>query len=124
MIATFGSLFFSDVMGFIPCSLCWYQRILMYPLVIILGIGYLKSDKCVFLYSLPIALIGWAIAIYHNLLQWKIIPETIAPCKQGVPCSATYVNYFGFITIPLMSLIAFTCICAFLLLFNNKKELP
>ncbi len=102
LFATLGSLFFSEIMHFIPCSLCWYQRIFMYPLVFIFLINLLYPDDKVFKYSFPLVIIGLFISIYHNLLILKIIPETLSPCISGVPCSVDYLNYFGFITIPLL----------------------
>ncbi len=118
LIATLGSLFFSEVMHFIPCSLCWYQRIFMYPLLIIFLVNLLYPDEKVFKYATPLVVIGFLISLYHNLLMYKIIPENISPCVQGVPCSVAYINWFGFVTIPLLSLIAFTAI---LLLILFKK---
>ena len=122
LIATLGSLFFSEIMNFVPCSLCWYQRICIYPLVIILGLSFCVDDSKVKLYSYPFAFLGLFLALYHNLLQWKIIPETIAPCKQGVPCSLTYINWFGFITIPFLALVAFLLILLFLKLYKAKED--
>lgn len=106
-IATAGSLYFSEVLHFKPCVLCWYQRILMYPLVLIIGTGVIRKDKNLPYYALPLSAMGLAIALYHNLLQWRIIPEAIAPCQIGVPCVTRYAGWFGFITIPLLSLTAF-----------------
>ncbi|ABV67705.1 disulfide bond formation protein, DsbB family [Aliarcobacter butzleri RM4018] len=121
LVATFGSLFFSEVMYFIPCSLCWYQRIFMYPLVFIFLMNLLYPDNKVFKYSLPLVVVGLAIAIYHNLLILKIIPETLSPCIQGVPCSVDYLNWFGFITIPLLSFLSYTAILILLILFKRKS---
>ena len=118
LIATLGSLFFSEIMNFIPCSLCWYQRIFMYPLVFIFLMNLLYPDNKVFKYSLPLVVVGLAIAIYHNLLILKIIPETLSPCIQGVPCSVDYLNWFGFITIPLLSFLSYTAILILLILFK------
>ncbi|MDX4039661.1 disulfide oxidoreductase [Aliarcobacter skirrowii] len=120
LIATLGSLFFSEVMNFVPCSLCWYQRIFMYPLVFIFLANLLYSDKSVLKYSLPLVIVGLGISIYHNLLILKIIPETLSPCVQGVPCSVDYLNWFGFITIPSLSFIAFLTI--FIALIAYKKR--
>ena len=120
LIATLGSLFFSEIMNFVPCSLCWYQRIFMYPLVFIFLINLLYPDRSVFKYSFPLVIIGLFISIYHNLLILKIIPETLSPCISGVPCSVDYLNYFGFITIPLLSFIAFLTI--FILLIAYKRR--
>lgn len=126
LTATLGSLFFSEVMHFIPCSLCWYQRIFMYPLVFIFLINLLYPDDKIYKYAFPLVLIGFAISVYHNLLMLKIIPETLSPCVQGVPCSVDYLNWFGFITIPLLSFIAFLAILIILILgkkgiINNEK---
>lgn len=121
-IATLGSLFFSEVMEFPPCILCWYQRILMYPLVIILLIGLFPLDKNVFKYSIPFAVLGWLIAFYHNLLQYGLVSKTITPCAKGIPCSTKYIDLFGFISIPMLSLIAFTIILTLLLLFFKRKK--
>ena len=120
-IATLGSLFFSEVMEFIPCSMCWYQRIFMYPLVLIFLINLLYPDDKLFKYSFPLVLVGLLFAIYHNLLMWGIIPESAVPCKQGVPCSTEYFEYFGFINIPFLSLASYLLI-AILLIVGLKKS--
>ncbi|MCC7369639.1 MAG: disulfide bond formation protein B [Chloroflexi bacterium] len=109
-IATFGSLYFSEVMKFPPCTLCWYQRILMYPLVLVIAVGILRRDAGVHQYVLPIAVLGLVISVYHNLLYFRIIPEEIQPCTVGIPCTTIQIEWFGFITIPLMSMTAFTVI--------------
>lgn len=109
-VATFGSLYFSEVLLFPPCTLCWYQRILMYPLTIILAVGILRRDQGLHQYVLPLSGIGFAIALYHNLLYFGIIPEGIQPCTVGIPCTTVQIEWFGFVTIPLMSLTAFTVI--------------
>lgn len=120
-IATMGSLFFSEVMQFVPCSMCWYQRIFMYPLVLIFLVNTLYPDNKVFKYAMPIVVVGLLFAIYHNLLMFGIIPESVVPCVQGVPCSTQYINWLGFITIPFLSLSAYSII--FILLLMYKKEL-
>ena len=120
LISTLGSLFFSEIMNFIPCSLCWYQRIFMYPLVFLFSINLLLPDDKIFKYAFPLAFIGWLISIYHNLLMFKIIPEKLSPCIQGVPCSVDYINWLGFITIHLLSFFAYTSILV--LLIALKKE--
>lgn len=117
-----GSLYFSEVLHFQPCILCWYQRICMYPLALILTIGILKEDKNVDLYALPFSIIGLGIAFYHFLLQRGIISEQLAPCQYGVSCTTLYGNWFGFITIPLLSLISFTIITISILIFRKYKH--
>ena len=120
LMATLGSLFFSEVMLFPPCVLCWYQRICMYPLVVILLAGMFPVSKDVVKYSLPLVVIGWGIGIYHNLLYYNILPESAAPCVQGISCTTKFIEWFGFLTIPLLSLIAFTLILILLLLTHRN----
>jgi disulfide bond formation protein DsbB len=105
--ATLGSLFFSEVMQFVPCSMCWYQRIFMYPLVFIFLINLLYPDDKVFKYTFILILIGLILSIYHNLLMFGIISEDMVPCVQGIPCSTVYINWLGFITIPLLSFVVY-----------------
>ncbi len=119
-VATLGSLFFSEIMQFVPCSMCWYQRIFMYPLVIIFLINLLYPDDKMFKYSIGIVVVGLGLAIYHNLLMFDIIPESVVPCVSGVPCSTKYINWFGFVNIPLLSLTAYTSL--FLLLVLGKRK--
>jgi disulfide bond formation protein DsbB len=124
LVAMGGSLFFSNVLGYPPCVLCWYQRIFLYPLVFILGTGILRRDHNMYYYALPLALIGWGISIYHNLLYFKIIPESLAPCVAGISCTTKFIEYFGFITIPFLSFLAFTVIIISLIAYRklNKYE--
>lgn len=109
-----GSLFFSYVMGFAPCVLCWYQRIFLFPLVVVLAVGLFPFDRGVVRYALPLTGIGWLIAAYHNLVYFGIVPENLSPCTQGVSCAEEYVKLLGFLSIPLMSLLAFTAIAGLL----------
>lgn len=104
--ALFGSLFFSEVMKFPPCDLCWYQRILLYPVALIVMAGLFWESKEINRYVTPFAWLGLAVAIYHNLVYYKII-QIIVPCSETAPCTAQQLNYLGFITIPLLSLVAF-----------------
>lgn len=126
--STLGSLFFSEIMKFAPCVLCWYQRIFMFPLVIIFFVGLFSQERnsaeqSVFKYSLPLVIIGWVISIYHNLLYYHLIPESVAPCQQGISCTTVYIKWFGFLTIPLLSLTSFTIILILLLcLYLSKKN--
>jgi len=117
LVATMGSLYFSEIMHLPPCVLCWYQRIALYPLVAILAVGILRKDKAVALYALPFALAGLSIAVYYNLLYWKILPESVAPCTLGISCTTKFFEWFGFITIPLMSLTAFSVLTLILITY-------
>ncbi len=107
LIATLGSLFFSEIMQFVPCTMCWYQRIFMYPLVLIFLINLLYPEDKIFKYTFVLICIGLLFSIYHNLLMFGIISEDMVPCVQGIPCSTVYINWFGFITIPFLSFIAY-----------------
>jgi len=124
IFALLGSLFFSDVLKLAPCKLCWFQRICMYPLVFIIGVALIIKDKKVFYYVLPLTTIGWIIAFYHVLLYNKILPEAVGFCEAGISCTTKYVSYFGFLSIPMMSLIAFTLITASMIYYYklNKNE--
>ncbi|KZS44891.1 disulfide oxidoreductase [Paenibacillus glucanolyticus] len=107
IISTCGSLYFSEVLFFEPCKLCWFQRICMYPLTVILGYAALKDDRMIAKLSYPFVLIGLIIAIYHYLGQKISSIGKLLPCSVGVPCNVDYIDWFGFITIPLLSLVAF-----------------
>lgn len=122
LCATLGSLFFQYGLHLPPCVLCWYQRIAMYPLIVIVGAGILKKDHTFISSALPLSLFGWCVALYHNLLYYKILPESAAPCTQGVSCTTKLVEYFGFITIPLLSLVAFTVIIIILLMYRRQSN--
>jgi disulfide bond formation protein DsbB len=119
-VSTSGSIFFSFVMEFAPCVLCWYQRIFLFPLVIILAIGLFPFDKSVVKYAFPLAIAGWLTALYHNLVYAKIIPESIQPCTQGVSCTEEYINLFGFLSIPMLSLLSFSIIIVFLVILKKR----
>lgn len=121
-VSTAGSLFFSYVMGFTPCVLCWYQRIFLFPLVIILAMGLFPFDKNVVKFALPLAVAGWLIALYHNLLYSGIIPESIQPCSRGVSCTEKYIDLFGFLTIPMLSLFSFSTIIALLIILQRRTS--
>jgi len=114
-VSTLGSLFFSEVMELIPCVLCWYQRIFLFPLAIILLIGLFPLDKKVVNYALPLAIIGLLFTVYHSLLFFGVIPENLQPCSQGVSCTDDNMELFGFLPIPLLALIAFLMIIILLL---------
>ena len=112
--ATLGALFLGEVMGYAPCVLCWYQRIFMFPLVFVLAAGLFPPDPKLVRYALPLSMAGWLVAAFHLLLVEGFIPEDVSPCVQGVPCSDVQVLWLGFISIPLLSLAAFTAIIALL----------
>ena len=109
-IGMLGSLYFSEVLKFAPCVLCWYQRIALYPIAIISFIAIVRKDFRSYVYMFPLAVIGWLVALYQNLLIWGVIPESLKPCVEGVSCTTKYIEIFGFITIPFLSFASFTVI--------------
>lgn len=122
LAATLGALFIGEVLGQMPCTLCWYQRIAMFPLVAVLAAGLFPFDLRVVRYALPLAVTGLGLAAFHMLLVAGWIPENIKPCQQGVPCSDVQVVWLGFVTIPLLSIAAFSTIVGLLLAIHFKSS--
>ena len=118
-LATLGSLYFSEVAHFEPCRLCWYQRIAMYPLVVILGIAALRRDARVRRYAMPVAVIGALIATYHYALEWLPWLDTGA-CSAATPCTVVWFRVLGFISLPYLALSAFLLILALLWLADGS----
>lgn len=121
--ASLGSLFFSEVMGVPVCVLCWYQRIALYPLTFILAVGLFPYDPKVVRYASVLVGMGWLVALFHVLLVAGIVPKSVQPCVQGIPCSETHISLFGFLTIPLMSLLTFTFVAVLLFFAQRNKSL-
>lgn len=109
-VAMSGSLYFSEVAGYIPCVLCWYQRILMYPLTLILAIGLLRKDINLPFLVLPFSVLGLGVSTYHYLLEKTDIFDATATCQVSAPCTTAWINWFGFITIPFLALVGFLTI--------------
>lgn len=114
------SLYFSEIVHFAPCALCWYQRIAMYPLVPLMAVGIIRKDRKLYSYVLPLSIIGLIISSYHTLLQYGIVPHIVTLCQAGVSCTDKYINLFGFVTLPLLSFLAFAFITLCMLI--SKKE--
>lgn len=110
LIATLGSLYFSEVRGYVPCTLCWYQRILMYPIVLISGVALFQKNARIALTTAVFAIVGGSISLYHYGIQKLSFLGENAPTCGAVPCTGQYINYLGFITIPLLALVAFLII--------------
>jgi disulfide bond formation protein DsbB len=126
-VATCGSLFFSEALGWVPCLLCWYQRILMYPLSLILAVGILRKDKGIYKYALVFSIPGACVSLYHYLYQKTTLFSGMVPCTIGVPCSSDYLNWFGgVVTIPFLALMAFLIItfCMVATRLGNDEEEP
>lgn len=124
MTALFGSLFFSEVMGLKPCVLCWWQRIFIYPLAVLFLVGMFpqghKADRCVVHYTLPLAVIGLGFAIYHYLVYSGLIPESLQPCSEDLSCAEINLELMGLITIPMLSIFAFSAIIVLLLIYRKR----
>lgn len=121
--ATLGSLYFSEVLGYKPCLLCWYQRILMYPLIIILGIAIWRGDRKIYYYVLPLSILGAAIALYQYLLQMTPLAQiTPVACSAYGPCREVQALFWGFVTIPFLSLVAFLVISAAMVTLVLKRK--
>lgn len=119
--ATLGALFIGEVMGQAPCNLCWFQRAFMFPLAIVLMVSCLVGDFRVGRYALPLAAIGWLVALYHVLLFGGVIPEEIKPCGAGPSCSSADTIILGWLPIPALSLTAFTAIIVLLFLVRRRS---
>ncbi|WP_066059430.1 disulfide oxidoreductase [Robertmurraya korlensis] len=124
LIAMFGSLYFSEIRQYEPCELCWYQRILMYPFVVLLGIATVKKDYGIAFYTMILSVIGGMISLYHFGLQKLSFLADAAPACGRIPCTGQYINWLGFITIPFLALIAFIIVfvCSFLIWKQTKEE--
>lgn len=113
LVAMLGSLYLSDGIGFTPCLLCWYQRIAMYPLVVVCGVAAWSRDAAAWKYGLPLAVVGLVIAAYHVALQFQPALDIVS-CDVGAPCSGRYVLVFGFVSIPVLAGAAFLLIIGLL----------
>lgn len=122
LVALGGSLYFSEIAGFIPCKLCWFQRIFMYPLAILLGIASYRDDRSIIPYALPLSVIGGSVSIFHYLQQKVPWFSRLHLCSDGIPCSGQYINWLGFITIPFLALTAFALITVLLWLGRKAAD--
>jgi len=124
-VATAGSLFFSEHSHFIPCRLCWYQRIFMYPLAIVTLLAALANDHRVARYLLPLPVIGAGFSVYHLLVENGVVHESQA-CRISAPggCAIKWIDEFGYVTIPTLALTGFALVFVFLLLAAIDSRLP
>jgi disulfide bond formation protein DsbB len=117
------SIFFSSVLEYEPCVLCWYQRICLFPLIPVLAAGLFPAfDKSVIKYALPLSIAGGLTALYHSLLYAGIIPESIQPCSKGVSCTEKYFELFGFVSIPMLSFLAFSIVVILLTILKRRTS--
>ena len=124
LVATLASLYAGEVLKWEPCSLCWYQRICLFPMAIILGMATYRRDFSVSIYLIPQTIIGLLFAIYQYIYPY-ILPFVSAPklCTLDVDCSYNYFEFFGFITLPLLSVICFVLILYFLIKSYKNKDI-
>ena len=122
LVSTFAAIFIGEVMGMTPCQLCWYQRILMFPLAVILGMAAFSNDRRGAIYSMPLAMGGVAVAGYHSALVAGWVPQWWIPCGAGPSCSDQKLVILGNIQIPWLSLLAFSAIVALLLFYLRKTR--
>lgn len=121
LIATLGSLYFSEILGYIPCTLCWFQRIFMYPILIISTVALLKKNITIAYSTVYLSGIGLLFSIYHYGLQKAPFLGDGSGICGSVPCNLQYINYFGFVTIPFLAGVAFVVIFVSSLLLNKEK---
>lgn len=122
VLATAGALFIGEVMLMPPCNLCWYQRICMFPLALLLGMACYGEDRRGAVYALPLAVAGSAVALYHTLLVAGAIPKTWVPCSAGVSCADQKLEILNGIQIPWLSLLAFVAITALLTVYLKRTS--
>ncbi len=120
--ATLGAIFLGEVMGMTPCVLCWYQRIFMFPLAIMLGMAAYLDDRRGAIYALALTAIGLAVAGYHTLLVAELIPKTWVPCSAGVSCANQKLEILNGIQIPWLSLAAFMTVACLLVVYLRKSS--
>lgn len=116
-----GSLYFSEIRHFVPCALCWYQRVAMYPIFMLILVGILRHDqKNIPFYVLPLSIFGLLVSFYQNLLYFNFLPESSSPCILGASCTAKFIQILG-LDIPQLSFISFLLVTIFMLIYINKR---
>jgi disulfide bond formation protein DsbB len=113
-VATAGSLYYSEIVGYIPCELCWYQRICMYPLFAVLAVGAIRRDRSVVWYAAPFVVFGAPVSLYHWLVERVPSLAEGSSCSVFVPCSVPYFEELGYVTLAFMALSAFLLVGALL----------
>ncbi len=123
LVSTLGSLFYSEILHLPPCVLCWYQRIVMYPLILIFGYAIYTKNRIVIWPAYVMIPIGWLIAVYHNLLYFNILPESAAPCIAGVSCTTRMPGWLATFPIPLQALVGFSLLLILIIIiWRTSKE--
>jgi disulfide bond formation protein DsbB len=114
LVTTLGSLYYSEHAGFVPCELCWYQRILMYPLVLVLGVAWLRRDRKAWMTALPFVVIGAPLSLYHWLVERVPSFASTSSCSIDAPCTAPWFEKLGYVTLAWMAMSSFLLIGALL----------
>ena len=122
LVTTLGSLYYSEVAGFPPCTLCWYQRIAIYPQVIVIGVAAWRRDTEVWRTTLPLAVVGGVLSLWHVVIERN--PALAGPCDPANPCTTKWVEELGFLTIPMMALVAQVALVALTLLVRSRADRP
>jgi disulfide bond formation protein DsbB len=120
LLATLGALFVGEILGQTPCLLCWYQRIAMFPLAVLLGIASLNNDGRIGRYATPLSATGSVLASWHVLVFYEVVPTAIEPCGQGPSCRGSDMTVLGGVPLPVLSLVAFVSILGFLHLVARR----
>ncbi len=124
LFAFVGSLVYSQIIGFPPCDLCWVQRILIYPQVIIALVAMIKKDKMIVDYLLPMSIIGALVALYHSLIQWGFSFGATGGCTAlGGACAKVFVLEFGYITMPFMSFTIFAYSIGVMMIYYSARKI-
>jgi len=121
-VSTVGSLYFSEVADFVPCRLCWFQRIAMYPIAVIALVALLRRDRGARFYTVPLAAIGACISVYHYLIEWGVLDDTDSCSLFGPACADVWFRRFGFVTLAFMALCGFVAIIALNLVPAPRSE--
>ena len=123
VVTTLGSLYYSEIVGYLPCELCWFQRIVMYPLSAILVVGLLRRDRGAQWYAFPFVVIGAPLALYHWLIERVPSLASGSSCSAFVPCTVPYFQELGYVTLAFMDMSAFLLIGALLLVARRADPL-
>ncbi|MFC4924338.1 disulfide bond formation protein B [Delftia deserti] len=123
LLASLAVLFVGEIMGQAPCNLCWFQRAFMFPLAIVLGVAALRTDAAVWRYALPLAICGALVAGFHSGLYLGLLPQSIAPCSEGVSCTSADMTILSGLPLPVLALAAF-CAIAMLLVITRSRTSP
>ena len=122
LIAFVGSMYYSQILHLPPCVLCWYQRICIFPLFVILGVSIFKKSRDIIIPAFILAIVGWVISLYHNLLYFEILPEAAAPCMAGISCSTKFEGWLALFPIPLQALVGLTVILIALTIYWKSSK--